>query len=524
MEQSGLKEVGNILVSAYLTALSDFMGMMLVPSVPEPGDRPGGRDPHHHLPQFRPRPRLRLLRRDGVPGRRRLRAAPRALPAAARPAVAARHLRRHPPLLTRCRVPRSPSATSPSSGRSPSRIDPSDAGAHNNLGRPLLPEGPGAARRSPRSSRALELDPRMQVAQDNLDTRLPGERPSTTRRIAELQERLRRTPDDRDGALGAGPGLRRAGPARPGGAGRSRRCSPCSVRRARPDPPGPGREGARPHRGARADASRSRPSSIRRSAVARFYQGETLYNRGLNDAALEALEAAIAQQPRLRRGALPAGLRVRRHGAARARARGHQARDRAQPDAGAGAGEPVARAAGAEGREERAGRDGAGGAGVGADGTAAAGSGDPLAHYQLGLAFRQKRYYAEALREYRLALEAGEDRRLVLQAMAEVHLLRRDQGAGAGAVRRAAARVPRARRSSGTSAASACTRRGGARRRRCRTSTPSPPTARYALAWNNLGVLRAAGVRVRRGDGRLPLGAGAAARPALAPGSTWRCC
>ena len=34
MEQSGIKEVGNILVSAYLTALSDFMGMMLVPSVP----------------------------------------------------------------------------------------------------------------------------------------------------------------------------------------------------------------------------------------------------------------------------------------------------------------------------------------------------------------------------------------------------------------------------------------------------------------------------------------------------------
>jgi chemotaxis protein CheC len=34
MEQSGIKEVGNILSSAYLTALSDFMGMMLVPSVP----------------------------------------------------------------------------------------------------------------------------------------------------------------------------------------------------------------------------------------------------------------------------------------------------------------------------------------------------------------------------------------------------------------------------------------------------------------------------------------------------------
>jgi chemotaxis protein CheC len=29
-----LKEAGNILASAYLNALSDFMGMMLIPSVP----------------------------------------------------------------------------------------------------------------------------------------------------------------------------------------------------------------------------------------------------------------------------------------------------------------------------------------------------------------------------------------------------------------------------------------------------------------------------------------------------------
>src|SRR5207245_1519355 len=52
--------------------------------------------------------------------------------------------------------------------------------------------------------------------------------------------------------------------------------------------------------------------------------------------------------------------------------------------------------------------------------------GNALAHYNLGLAFRQKGYYNEALREYRLALERGEDRRLTLQAMAEVHLLKRD--------------------------------------------------------------------------------------------------
>jgi chemotaxis protein CheC len=34
MEQSSLKEAGNILASAYMNALSDFMGLMLIPSVP----------------------------------------------------------------------------------------------------------------------------------------------------------------------------------------------------------------------------------------------------------------------------------------------------------------------------------------------------------------------------------------------------------------------------------------------------------------------------------------------------------
>src|SRR4029450_7101863 len=49
-----------------------------------------------------------------------------------------------------------------------------------------------------------------------------------------------------------------------------------------------------------------------------------------------------------------------------------------------------------------------------------------LAHFSLGLAFRQKGYYAEALREYRLATERGEDGDLVLQAMAESHLRKKE--------------------------------------------------------------------------------------------------
>ena len=55
--------------------------------------------------------------------------------------------------------------------------------------------------------------------------------------------------------------------------------------------------------------------------------------------------------------------------------------------------------------------------------------GGALAHFNLGLAFRQKGYHAQALKEYELALQHGEDRALVMQAMAEVHLLRQDSAA-----------------------------------------------------------------------------------------------
>ena len=49
-----------------------------------------------------------------------------------------------------------------------------------------------------------------------------------------------------------------------------------------------------------------------------------------------------------------------------------------------------------------------------------------LTHYNLGLANRKKGYLSEALGEYRLAVQRGEDRDLAEQAMAEVYLLRRD--------------------------------------------------------------------------------------------------
>jgi len=76
------------------------------------------------------------------------------------------------------------------------RIDPSDAGAHNNLGvlyfqKGLVPEA------IEQFTRALELDPRMQVAQRNLEIAYHNTG-FYDRRVAELQERLRGAPDERD--------------------------------------------------------------------------------------------------------------------------------------------------------------------------------------------------------------------------------------------------------------------------------------------------------------------------------------
>src|SRR6476659_4530731 len=76
------------------------------------------------------------------------------------------------------------------------RIDPSDAGAHNNLGvlyynKGLLGEAVAAF------SRALELDAKMQVAQRNLEIAYFNTG-YYDRRVGELKDRLRGQADDRD--------------------------------------------------------------------------------------------------------------------------------------------------------------------------------------------------------------------------------------------------------------------------------------------------------------------------------------
>src|SRR3954469_7314241 len=77
-----------------------------------------------------------------------------------------------------------------------SRIDPSDAGAHNNLG--VLYYQKGLIEEAiAEFVRALQLDPRMHVAQSNLDIAY-RESGHYDRRITELRDGVRRRPDDRE--------------------------------------------------------------------------------------------------------------------------------------------------------------------------------------------------------------------------------------------------------------------------------------------------------------------------------------
>ena len=168
--------------------------------------------------------------------------------------------------------------------------------------------------------------------------------------------------------------------------------------------------------------------------------------------------------------------------------RGDQARHQAQPDAGAGAGQPRARAL----RRANGAREPA------ADAPAAAPAdrrGRRAGALQPRARLPAEGLHAEALREYRLALEAGEDRRLTPPGDGRGAPAAARAAGGARAVRRAGPRVSPTRPSSGTSAACACTRRAAGPRRSRPTSGPWRSIRGYQLAWNNLGVV--AGGRAR---------------------------
>ena len=295
------------------------------------------------------------------------------------------------------------------------RIDVSDAGAHNNLGvvyyrKGLIEEAIAEF------TRALELDPKMQVAQRNLEIAYHNTG-FYDRRVAELQERLRQAPDEREARWELGRAYAILGQDQEAIA----EFEELLAKR-------PGDIGAIIQLGL-AEKNRGRvevatewfiraceldPIEQRRAVLSRRGVLQPGSERGCARGAGPRHLAESRQRER----ALPHGVRARRHGPPSGCAGRVQTRDSAEPAAGARPDQSFPRALHRRAQSPRAARA--------RDPEPTIIEGNALAHYNLGLAFRQKGYYNEALHEYRLALERGEDRRLALQAMAEVHLLQRD--------------------------------------------------------------------------------------------------
>src|SRR5690242_7709001 len=298
------------------------------------------------------------------------------------------------------------------------RIDPSDAGAHNNLG--VLYFNKGLYEEAVSSfMKALELDGKMQVAQRNLEIAYFNTG-YYDRRIPELRERLRSHPDDRESRWELGRTY-----ALLGQQGDAVEEFTALLRYHPHDLAALLQLGLAEKQSG--DIERAQHWFERAlgldpsSSILHFYVGEVLYNRGLNEDALAALKRAIELNPENHDALYLMGFVLGDMG------RHEEARDvtkraiklnptlsRAQANLSLEQSRPQRYEDAVAARDERRGRE-----------MQVAGDGR-LARYNLGLAFRQKGYFAEALREYRVALEQGEDKELILQAMAEVHILRKD--------------------------------------------------------------------------------------------------
>src|SRR5213592_4531476 len=477
LEQSCLKEAGNILAGAYLNALSDFMGMLLLPSVPSlVVDLSAAvltttylNFGHERDFVFCVETEFTIDSGEGLRGdflllpdlaslKAIFDAIRLSLPVTA-PALSERDL-----------------AVLRSFAR---RIDPSDAGAHNNLGvlyyqKGLVEEAIGAF------TRALELDPKMQVAQRNLEIAY-HDTGYYDRRVAQLRERLRQAPDDRDARWELGRAYAILGQHDEAAAEFEQLLA------HRPD------DVAAMIQVALAEKSRGRPEVATEwllraraldegSSLVHFYLGEVYYSRGLDVEALAALERAVALNPDHANAhylmAFVLGDLGRHQDARAASKRAIQLNPplaRAQTNLSLERYDAERKSR--EARERRA-------------PVPQVVEGNALAHYNLGLAFRQKGYYAEALREYRLALERGEDRRLTLQAMAEVHLLKRDFGAALELYETLLREVP--------DSPKLWNERGVVLHQAGKSDDALASykqaveiDRKYTLAWNNLGVLQA---------------------------------
>ena len=254
------------------------------------------------------------------------------------------------------------------------RIDPSDAGAYNNLGvfyfRKGLTEEAILA-----FSRALALDERMGVARRNLEIAY-GESGILERRLQELEERLRTNPDDLEALVQAGIAEKTAG--------RLERAHSLFQRAIDKDP---------------------------ESSVLHFLLAEALYNRGLHEDAMRSVRRSIELNPENPDALYLIGFILGDLGRSEEAAEANRRAVMLNPTlvrAQANLSLETYRHDVTPSRQQR---------------TSAG------AHITLGRALRQKGYFQEALREYEKAIEGGEANAEVLMAMLELYLLQRDTGA-----------------------------------------------------------------------------------------------
>jgi tetratricopeptide (TPR) repeat protein len=254
------------------------------------------------------------------------------------------------------------------------RIDPSDAGAYNNLGvlyfrKGLTDEAIVAF------SRALALDERMGVARRNLEIAY-GESGILERRLHELEERLRANPEDLEALVQSGIAEKTAG--------RLDRAHSLFQRAIDLDPD---------------------------SSVLHFLLAETLYNRGLHEEAMRSVRRSIELNPENPDALYLIGFILGDLGRGEEAAEANRRAVMLNPTlvrAHANLSLETYRHEGTPSHQQK---------------TPAG------AHITLGRALRQKGYFQEALREYEKAIEGGEANAEVLQAMLELYLLQRDTGA-----------------------------------------------------------------------------------------------
>jgi cellulose synthase operon protein C len=362
------------------------------------------------------------------------------------------------------------------------RIDPGDAGAHNNLG--VLYFNKGMVENAvSQFQRALEIDPRMQVAQRNLEIAYFGSG-YYHRLIAELAERLRERPDDEEAR-------RRLARAylHTGEHARSVRELYHLLTRNPDDIETLVDLGQVEKAAGRVDEAREWYSRALEldpgSAVLHFRLGDLYYNLGMNEEARSELRRAVELRPDFAdahhllaftlgdlgedEAAVQAARRARELNPNLAKAERNLSLDRYNPERyGELVGERASRPAPVQDQY--------------------------LAHYHLGVAYRQKGFYEEALRELEQALTRGEDPSLVRQAMAEIQLIRNQTQTAAALYRQLLeedGESPKLWNELGVAlhqegeieAAEACYRR----------SLEHDPG--YALGWNNLAV-----VHLHRGE------------------------